>query len=226
MMAKFCVLFCLWFCLTDAIDIDALLNSMSLEEKCGQMTQVTFDVIQKLPQPADFDENPVNLTLLEYAILEKNVGSILNTPYNVAQKAETWQKIIKVIQDATAKSRLRIPTIYGLDSIHGANYIQEAVLFPHSISLAGSFNPELTRKIAQITSLETRAIGVPWNFNPVLDVGRQPVWPRLFETYGEDPYLAGRMGEVYVQASQGNDLKNRSNVATCLKHYIGYSFPF
>ncbi|CAF1016333.1 unnamed protein product, partial [Brachionus calyciflorus] len=73
-----------------AIDIDKLLQSMNVEQKCGQMTQVTFDVIEKTPRPTDPDENPVNMTKLEYAIKTKNVGSILNTPYNLAQKASTW----------------------------------------------------------------------------------------------------------------------------------------
>lgn len=206
-------------------DIDRLLSSMTNEEKCGQMTQVVFDVVQKSPQPTDYDENPVNLTKLEFAIKQKHIGSILNTPYYIAQKASTWQKIISSIQDACLQTRLKIPAIYGLDSIHGANYVQETVLFPHSISLGGSFNLDLIKKIAHVISLETRAIGIPWNFNPVLDVGRQPLWPRIFETFGEDAYLVGKMGEAYIQGSQGNDLKNRSNIATCLKHYVGYSLP-
>ncbi|RNA42662.1 beta-glucosidase [Brachionus plicatilis] len=226
-MLKYTLIFmCLSFTPCKAIDIDKLLSSMNYEEKCGQMTQVVFDVVQNSPQPTDFDVNPVNLTKLEYAIKQKHIGSILNTPYYLAQKASTWQKVISSIQDTSLQTRLKIPVIYGLDSIHGANYVQEAVLFPHSISLGGSFNLDLIAKIAHTISLETRAVGIPWNFNPVLDVGRQPLWPRIFETFGEDAYLVGKMGEAYIQGSHGNDLKNRSNIATCLKHYVGYSLPF
>ena len=70
--------------------------------------------------------------------------------------------------------------MYGIDSIHGANYIQEATLFPQPISMAASFNLNVVKDIARITAIETRAVGIPWNFNPVLDVGRQPLWSRLF----------------------------------------------
>jgi len=225
-MIKIVLLFAFLTLSVQANDIDKLLQSMNIEQKCGQMTQVTFDVIEKTPRPTDPDENPVNVTKLEYAIKTKNVGSILNTPYNLAQKASTWVKIIKSIQDLSSQTDLKIPVIYGLDSIHGGNYIRESVLFPQPISMAGSFNLEIAKKVGEITSLETRATGIPWNFNPVLDVGRQPLWPRIFETYGEDPYLAGKMGENYIHGSQGNDIKNRTKLATCLKHYIGYSLPF
>ncbi|RNA13674.1 beta-glucosidase, partial [Brachionus plicatilis] len=209
-----------------AVDINKLFESMTIEEKCGQMTQINFDVAQKSGDQTNYDDNPINITILEYAIKQKHVGSILNAPYNLAQKSSNWQQVIKTIQDVVQETDKKIPIIYGIDSIHGAHYIQESVLFPQAISLAGSFNLEMTKKIAEIISIETRAVGIPWNFNPVLDVGRQPVWPRLFETYGEDPYLVGKMGEAFIKGSQGNDLKNRTKVATCLKHYVGYSLPF
>ena len=87
-------------------------------------------------------------------------------------------KIIQLIQDTAKQYNLKVPVIYGLDSIHGANYIRESTLFPQPLSMAASFNLDIVEKVARITSMETRAIGVPWNFNPVLDVGRQPLWPR------------------------------------------------
>ena len=87
--------------------------------------------------------------------------------------------MIKQIQDvALNETRLKIPIIYGIDSIHGANYVQEGVLFPQPLSQAATFNRDVAHRIGEITALETRAIGVPWNFNPVLDIGRQPLWPR------------------------------------------------
>jgi beta-glucosidase len=161
------------------VNIQKLLDSMTIEDKCGQMTQVTFDVIQKWPQPIDPDENPVNETKLLIALKDKKVGSILNTPYNVAYKASTWQKIIEIIQDVSLnQTSSKIPVLYGIDSIHGANYIREAVLFPQPLGMASTFNLEFAHKIGEITALETRVTGIPWNFNPVLDIGRQPLWPR------------------------------------------------
>ena len=81
------------------------------------------------------------------------------------------------------------------------------------------------RRAEEITATETRAAGIPWSFSPVLDLGRQPLWPRFWETFGEDPYLAKVMGAAFVRGLEGTDLKNENNVATSLKHYMGYSFP-
>ena len=115
--------------------IKDLMKKMSYEDKCGQMTQVTFEVIGKFPAPSDPSENPINITKLVTAIKEKRVGSILNTPYDTAQLAKTWQAIIKTVQDEALNHNLKIPILYGIDSIHGANYIREATIFPQPISM-------------------------------------------------------------------------------------------
>ena len=175
--------------------INDLIAKMSIEDKCGQMNQITIDTITKCPDgcsstlsdgtpsactcPPQTDEvNPVNLTKLEEAINTYRVGSILNTAYDRAQPSKMWHQIIKSIQEKALNTSLKIPILYGLDSIHGANYIQEATLFPQPLAMAASFNIDISRKVGHITSMETRAIGVPWNFNPVLDIGRQHLWPR------------------------------------------------
>jgi beta-glucosidase len=163
----------------NGIDIYKLLSEMNEEEKCGQMTQVSFEAVQKDPPFYAPDEDPIDIAKLRTALKTYKVGSILNTPGGVAKAAKVWQAIIQTIQDvALNETRLKIPVLYGLDSIHGANYIQEGVLFPQPLSLSSTFNTDLVERIASITSIETRAIGVPWNFNPVLDVGRQSAWPR------------------------------------------------
>ena len=167
--------------LRECADIQALFARMSNEDKCGQMTQVTFQVIEKLPQPTDPTINPIDLAKLLYAVRDKRVGSILNTPYDYAQPKDTWQKMIKLIQDvALNDTSLQIPILYGIDSIHGANYIRESTLFPQPLAMASSFSGKIAFKIGELTAMETRAVGIPWNFNPVLDVGRQPLWSRLF----------------------------------------------
>jgi beta-glucosidase len=91
--------------------------------------------------------------------------------------------------------------------------------------MASTFNLDIVRQVAQITAMETRGIGIPWNFNPVLDSGRQPLWSRLFETYGEDVYLATEYAEAYIRAHEGDDLTDHKHGATCMKHFIGYSLP-
>ena len=92
--------------------------------------------------------------------------------------------------------------------------------------MAASWNPDLARREGEITALEARASGIPWNFYPVLDIGRQPFWPRFWETLGEDVYLATTMGGAYMKGHQGDDFGAPIKVASCLKHYVGYGFPF
>ena len=134
-----------------------------------------------------------------------------------------WQNIITLIHNITKKeSRLKIPIIYGIDSIHGATYIKEAVLFPQGLNRAATFNVDILEKIGRISAIETRAVGIPWNFNPVLDMGRQPTGPRLYETHGEDTYLSKKLGNAYIKGHHGNNnLTDKENAATCLKSYVG-----
>jgi len=91
--------------------------------------------------------------------------------------------------------------------------------------MAATWNPELMKRSAAISAMETRAVGIPWSFSPVLDVGRQPLWPRFWETFGEDPYLAKVMGAAFVRGMEGADVSSQDHVAVSLKHYVGYSFP-
>jgi beta-glucosidase len=207
---------------TQTIDqrVRALLSKMTLEEKVGQMTQVTITVISKGTEPHELDPKK-----LEEALRKYHVGSILNVETS-AYTLEHWHEIITQIQDvATKKTRLGISVLYGIDAIHGANYTLGATIFPQSIAMAATWNPELVQREGEITAYEVRASGIPWNFNPVLDIGRQPLWPRLFETYGEDVYLASTMARAYVKGLQGDDLGAPTKVAACLKHYVGYSLP-
>ncbi|MDZ7372834.1 MAG: glycoside hydrolase family 3 C-terminal domain-containing protein [candidate division KSB1 bacterium] len=202
--------------------VDDLLRQMTLEEKVGQMTQVTLQVVA-----ADSSDDVLDPQKLRRAILDYHVGSILNV-VNAAYTVDQWHRIITQIQDvATKESRLGIPILYGIDAVHGANYTVGATIFPHNLGMAATWNPELVRKNGEITAFEVRACGIPWNFSPVLDIGRQPLWPRLFETFGEDPYLAATMGAAYVKGLEGEDnyVAAPGRVAGCAKHYLGYSFP-
>lgn len=206
--------------------VKTLLSQMTLEEKVGQMTQVDFTVIGvPKEQNADDQIDPVKL---EDAVLKHHVGSILNTPFtpdNKAQSVETWRKLTRTVQDAAAKTRLKIPVIYGVDAIHGATYTQNSVLFPQAINMAATFNAGLAFKEGEITAREVRISGLQWNFSTVMDIGRQPLWPRLWETFGEDVHLATIMGTSYIKGHQGDDFSAADKAPTCLKHYVGYSYP-
>ncbi len=206
--------------------IQSLLAQMTLEEKVGQMTQVDFSVISV--ENGQIAEDPIDRGKLRDAILQHHVGSILNTPTtpnNQTQPIEKWRRLTQIIREAVAETRLKIPLIYGIDAIHGATYTENAVLFPQAISMAATFNPELSFKEGEIVAREVKASGLDWNFSPVMDIGRQPLWPRLWETYGEDVHLSSVMGEAYIKGHQGDDMAAADKAPTCLKHYLGYSYP-
>ncbi|MDA0973458.1 MAG: glycoside hydrolase family 3 C-terminal domain-containing protein [Bacteroidetes bacterium] len=206
--------------------LKALIADMTIEEKVGQMTQLNLDVISvgevyNLKEPHELD-----MEKLRHALVDKHTGSILNVGGH-AYSLEHWQEIITEIQKvATTKTRQRIPIIYGIDAIHGANYIMEGTLFPQPLAQAATWNPQQVKRCAEITAYETRASGVPWNFSPVLDLGRQPLWSRMFETYGEDVTLAKAMGNACIEGYQGEDASDPERVSACMKHFLGYSWSF
>lgn len=205
-------------------EVAKLVGKMTLEEKVGQMTQLTIQAISKKQGNKD-QHHELDLQRLEEVIVKYHVGSILNV-YDKAHEINYWHEVINKIQDvATKKTRLNIPVMYGIDAIHGATYTLNSTLFPQALGMASTWNREIAKKTGEITALETYASGIPWNFNPVLDLGRQHLWPRLWETYGEDVFLASEMGYNYIKASQENASVPKNRFTTCLKHYVGYSFP-
>jgi beta-glucosidase len=195
---------------------EVLLHRMTLEEKIGQMTQVTLGVVST---PVDGVLDPA---ALKKAIQDYKVGSLLNVT-NHALAAETWRKVQTQIQDEAGKTRLKIPVVYGLDGIHGQTYTLDATLFPQNIGMAATRDPELVAAISKVAAKELRASGVRWNFAPVLDCGRQPLWSRFPETYGEDVYLGKTLGVTAIKAYEEDGLKNPTAVASCMKHFLAYS---
>ncbi len=200
--------------------IRSLLSQMTIEEKVGQMTQLEVGQVTR----GFNSEIEIDPQKLEKAIVQYGVGSILNVNGH-ALPVEKWHRIITAIQEASNRTRLKIPNLYGIDSIHGANYVRGATLFPQQIGMAATWNPELMKRSSEIAAMETRAAGIPWSFSPVLDIGRQPAWPRFWETFGEDPYLASVMGVAFVRGLEGTDPSRGTSVASSLKHYVGYGLP-
>ena len=200
--------------------VEALLARMTLEEKVGQMTQLEIGMVSN----GKGAKTKIDPAKLEKAVVSYGVGSILNVT-DEAFTIDQWHEIIRQIQESAQRTRLKIPVLYGIDSIHGVNYTVGSTLFPQEIGMAATWNPELMKRAAEITAFETRACGIPWNFSPVLDLGRQQLWPRLYETFGEDPYLAKVMGVATVRGYEGTNIAEKNHVAACLKHYMGYSFP-
>jgi len=161
---------------------------------------------------------------IKEAILKYHVGSILNVSGG-AYTREHWHEVISDIQAEASKDRLKIPVIYGIDAIHGVTYTQGSTLFPQEIGMAATFNKEIAYKAGTITAYETRASYIPWNYSPVLDLGKSALWPRIYETFGEDPYLIKTMGVSIIKGYQGNDVGDKFHVAACMKHYLGYGDP-
>jgi beta-glucosidase len=207
-------------------EVAELLRQMTLEEKVGQMTQVTLQTIIGKKGTTQDTHTTIDIGKLRQAIATYHVGSLLNV-YETSISVSNWHTLINQIDSVVqADSRLKIPIIYGIDAIHGANYVNEATIFPQNINMAATWNPELVEKSAAITAAEIRACGLPWNFNPVLGLARTPLWPRVFETFGEDPHAASVFAKAYVHGTEGPDQLNSSrHAAACMKHYIGYSFP-
>lgn len=202
--------------------IQEILNKMTLKEKAGQMLNIGLPAILTGDYWDDRDSTEFNEEKFEKFIIDYGVGSIHNTPRYLADTKD-WYKIVKKIQDAAIKNtRLGIPVLYGIDNIHGANYVKNSVLFPHQIALAATWNRALTKTTGEITSYESRAASLPWNFNPNIDVAMNPLWGRISESFGEDPYLVSEMGSAYIQGSQGETLADDESTAVCLKHFIGY----
>lgn len=205
-------------------NIQQWLKKMTLEEKIGQMCEITIDVV------TDFEKSRDGFTLseamLDTVIGKYKVGSLLNVPLSVAQKKEVWAKAIWQIQEKSMKE-IGIPCIYGVDEIHGTTYTLDGTLFPQGVNMGATFNRALVRRGAEISAYETKASCVPWMYAPVVDLGRDPRWPRMWENYGEDAYLNTVMGVEAVLGFQGSDPNHigRYNVAACVKHYMGYGVP-
>ena len=200
--------------------VEDLLSRMSLYEKIGQMTQLDITVINTTGKQKDVVLDPGKAREM---IRSHHIGSFLN---GEAVPARTWYEFMRELtRIAVEETRLGIPIIYGIDHIHGASYLEGATIFPQSINLGASFNTEHARNVGSVTAAEAAELGHHWVFAPVLDLGVNPMWARLWETYGEDPFMAGIMGAAYVDGLQNNtDILPRKAAATA-KHFLGYSDP-
>ena len=206
-------------------DIDQIIAQMSIEEKVGQMTQINLEVVLRKEKGVILYPIETDTSKLNEAIFKYKGGSFLNNG-RMAHSREEWLKVISTIQYTALQAEAKIPVLYGIDAIHGANYSAGSTLFPHQLAQAATWDPMIVERIAQITAYETRSSMIPWVFSPILDVGRQPLWSQFFETYGEDVLLTSTMGEAAVRGYQGTNLSADTSVAACGKHFLGYGNPF
>jgi beta-glucosidase len=206
--------------------VEALVKKMSIEEKVGQMTQINFHLL--LPPDLLAQGENANTVKLDRdsatAMLKKYyVGSFLN---GFAFPARDWYNFIKELQTLNAEIQPnQIPILFGMDHVHGTNYLKEGTVFPHNLNVAATFNPAFAKSIGEITAMEAAPVGHTWNFAPILDIGRNKMWPRLYETFGEDPYLISQMGASFIKGVQGYEGVAPYKMIACAKHFLGYSDP-
>ena len=200
--------------------VEKVLKGMTLEEKAGQLVQLNISVLE------DGTREAIDPAKLEKIIGQYKVGSILNVMHDAAHSREQTAAMVRQIQEKSMEA-IGIPCIYGLDMIHGATYLTDGSFYPQEINLAATFNREYARMMGRAMAYETRAAQVPWVFSPVMDLGRDPRWPRLWESYGEDPYLQAEMAREETIAIQGGDPNHidLEHCAVSLKHFIGYGVP-
>lgn len=200
--------------------VESLLSKMTLEDKVGQMCEMVLDAVAD-----ENNKDPFTLSAdkMQNVFGKYRVGSILNIPNSIAATPEAWRPIIRTLNQQSL-SAIGVPQLHGVDQIHGASYTRGATLFPQEIGQGASFNPQISHRIGEITAYETRACLIPWVYSPVMDVARSPLWPRVWESFGEDFYLNAVMASELTKGLQGDDPNHLGmyNVAACLKHYMAY----
>ena len=203
-------------------EIDAMVK-MTDQEIIDKLGNFPIDIYKGETQR----EWQLNEAMLDTLISKWKVGSILNAPGTRAPSVEQWQKWIRLIQEKSMKY-LGIPDIYGLDHNHGVTYTQGGTLFPQPINLGATFNTDLAFRGAEITAYESRAANCPWVYNPVVDLSRDPRWPRVYESFGEDAIVNAKMVAAEIKGYQGEDNNHidRFHVGTSTKHYFAYGAPW
>jgi beta-glucosidase len=207
--------------------IDDLLREMTLEEKIGQMTQInSSQIVGEVKWDAGSDLNivlKVDTAKLGPMLRKYHVGSFLN---GQAVPAQEWYDFYKDIQELNLKfSRLKLPIIYGIDHMHGPNYLEGGTIFPHGLNIAATYNNKFPQLMGKVTARETADLGHQWLFAPVLDLARTPLWGRMYETLGESPYVASTMGSLFVRAVQEEPSIAPYKIAATAKHFFAYSDP-
>jgi beta-glucosidase len=184
----------------------ALLGTMTLEEKIGQMIQAEQDKIT--------DDKDVETYFL---------GSVLSGGDSdpKTNSLQDWTDTYDRFQARALKTRLKIPILYGVDAVHGHNNVIGAVLFPHHIGLGATRDAKLVQEIGRVTAEEVRATGIQWAFAPCVAVARDERWGRTYESFSEEPGLVAELGAAELAGLQGDDLKDPLRVLACAKHYVG-----
>jgi len=194
-------------------------ENFTAEQVVGQLAQVAiFSVLN--------EDYSLNEDLVRY-YAKLHVGSFLTTPFTngpneitgvVGWNVAEWRDIITRIEEIVLEENDGIPMIYGIDTVHGAGFVLNSTMFGAQLNGAATFNPDLVYEMGRVGAQDTRAAGMPWVFGPILELASNPLWPRTYETFGEDPHLVSVMADAVVRG-----LQSENQTAACMKHFVAYS---
>jgi len=186
--------------------VSELIDSMTLDEKVGQMTQIDQRFLDTITDLSTY-----------------SIGSLLSGggSHPKVNEPQAWLDMYNKYQEETLKNRLGIPLIYGIDAVHGHNNVYGATIFPQNIGLGATNNPELVYKISETTSLEVAATGIDWTFSPCLSSPEDYRWGRTYEGFSSDPVLVEKLGKAAVEGYQNALTNSGKKVVACAKHFIG-----
>ena len=186
--------------------VSELIDSMTLDEKVGQMTQIDQRFLDTITDLSTY-----------------SIGSLLSGggSHPKVNEPQAWLDMYNKYQEETLKNRLGIPLIYGIDAVHGHNNVYGATIFPQNIGLGATNNPELVYKISEATSLEVAATGIDWTFSPCLSSPEDYRWGRTYEGFSSDPVIVEKLGKAAVEGYQNALTNSGKKVVACAKHFIG-----
>jgi beta-glucosidase len=193
--------------------IDGLLKRMTVEEKVGQVVQPEWKSI-----------SPAEVAQYHIGSIENGGGAVPGG--NKHSSVQDWVNLIEPYYDASVdpgRNRVIIPVIWASDAVHGHNNVYGATLFPHNIGLGAARDPELIRRIGEVTAAEMRSTGMDWSFSPTIAVARDDRWGRTYESYSEDPKIVTQYAAAFVTGLEGSGstFLNKDHVISTAKHFLG-----
>ena len=203
-------------------EVERLLASMTLREKLGQCVLIEPCFCIEERRSEQFSEEywgVLDPKYLAKLLDEYNIGAFL---FGGASRigdgsAGAWADYIAKVMEYAKTTRHKIPMMFGIDAVHGVNFMKGSTIYTHNLAVAATWDVELAKQYSSTVGAELAAIGFNLNFAPTIDVARDVRWGRVYESLGEDPFLASCISSSLVEGMQSGD-----DLAACAKHFIGY----
>jgi len=202
------------------VDVDDLVDELTLEQKAGQLTQKAVGSFDLDGAVGDATDDTVAELFTEYGVGSLLYGGSNPPEYDPETHAAKLNELQRYNIEETEHG---IPFVFGVDAVHGNVTVDGATAFPHNLGLGATRNVSLARDVASVTSASVDAVGAHWTFSPTTDLQRDPRWGRFYEGFSEDPELVGQFGKAKVEGYEGDG--DTPRVAATVKHFGGYSIP-